>query len=176
MRVAKIALMPVILVLYLYFGGWQQVLEYNRLTAQKPAIMAMKKKIMHDPSSVIKTLEQYPNDPKAQVILFKMLVGMHKYQKADVLYRKITRKTEDIDSLYAGVIVKLALSPEEKIKSLRTLKADQRLIQLYTADVLVLAGKKLQAKKTLQKLLTQITESDQAYLIVKDKINNLQNY
>lgn len=133
----------------------------------------MKQVIANNPESVIQILEKYPDTPKAQIVLFKILVGTHNYKKANIVYKKIGHKSEEIDSIYAGIISHLGLKPEKQQTILLKLNIDTRLKNLYLADIMESINQHKKARILLQKLLSQISEQDPAYQIVKNKINNL---
>lgn len=162
--------------LYAYLGNYSDIEELNHIKAMQPQIQNMQTAISENPEAVIQMLEKYKSEPKAQVVLFKLLVGTGKYTRAAKLYEIMPNKSQSIMALYAGIVLKLPLTEQQQLKKLAMLKGkvDQRLLDFYQGSVLFNAKRYKEAKKIWQLTLTQIPENDPFFDVLKQKINNLQ--
>lgn len=171
------SLVIITLLLYLKLGSWQQVISWHQLSSNKTAIKKMHNKLNNDPEAIIKILEKYPNEAKAQKILFKILVGMKSYAKANTVYinlRKQHQENTELNNMYAGVITNLNVSNNKKLLMLKQLvdKIDKRLFYFYKAEILASAGNFKQAKHYWQITLSQLSDNDEFYKLVALRIKN----
>lgn len=169
--------LTLVFLLYIFLGGWKIIQAQQELQHYKPAIKKMQNTLEKNPWAIVKVLEKHQNDPKAKKILFKILVGMREYQKANLVYQKMQSLDQNIINLYAGVIINLNIPLHEKLQKLQKLKlkADPRVITYYKAELYAQNLNTEKAKKLYQELLAELPETDPFFNQVKYKIKLLQN-
>lgn len=163
------------IIMYWFLGSFKQILSYNSMQTMQPEITKMKQQIAKDPSLIINTLEQHPNDPKAQAVLFKIYVGLAEYEQANKVYQHIDLKSEDIEILYASIIPQVYNTCAEQLSALSKLKKsiDVRLYQYMQAEIYAQHKIYKKALRLYQKVLGKLDLKDPFYNIISKKINAL---
>lgn len=172
--------LPTVLCLYLMVGSYKEIAHFYKVKADQPKITAMKQRLQKNPESVIAALNKFPNDPKAQAILFKMYVGMHNYKAAYETYRKLEKSGNigsDLAEIFVTAILYMPITDAIRLEKLNDLKdiVDQRLLDIYRAEVFIKQKQFHKAEQKLQLTLSKIPENDPVYKLVASKIRNLQH-
>ena len=169
------AFVVITIVVYCFLGSFKQILSYNAMQSMQPEIEKMKQQIAKDPNLVIKTLEQYPNDPKAQIVLFKIYVGLANYAQAHKIYQHMATKTKDIEILYASIIPYVYKTCTEQLSALSILtkSIDVRLYQYMQAEIYAQHKIYKKSLRLYQKVLGKLDLKDPFYNVVSKKINAL---